>query len=236
MGEFDVVELLTLLSARCVELLGATAAGILLVDPNANLRVIASSSEEAELLELFQVQNQQGPSIECFRTGGFVAVPDLGSTSAWPLFAAECLAAGYPSVCAVPLSLRGQTIGCLNMFMSEPRALPDADVVRARALADVATIAIVQDAATREATAREVQLRHALESRVVIEQAKGMIAEHAHIDFDHAFSLLRSYARSQNKGITTVARLITTGRVSTAAVSRTTRYRTGLPEDSSSSS
>jgi GAF domain-containing protein len=209
--DFDVVDVLTLLASRCVELLGAAAAGILLVDNNGFLRVIGASSDEIQLLELFQIQNEEGPCMDCLRTGSVVIVADLDRDSPWPLFARESVDAGFPSVCAVPLRLRDHTLGCLNLFMTERVALSPADVLLARALADVATIALVQDQATRAAAVRERDLQHALDSRVVIEQAKGMIAEHGHLDLDEAFSRLRSFARGNNRGLTAVASAIVDG-------------------------
>jgi transcriptional regulator with GAF, ATPase, and Fis domain len=209
--DLDVVDLLTVLSARCIELLGVVDAGILLADEGGNLRVIGSSNEVVERLELLQVQTEQGPCIEALQTGTLVAVADLSSTSTWPLFEAECASAGYSSVCAVPLRVRDRTLGCLNMFVSNPEPLSIADVTLARALTDVATIAIVEGQAKRAAATREAQLRKALDSRVVIEQAKGMMVVPSHIDFDDAFRRLRSYARARRLGIAAVAESIVTG-------------------------
>ena len=176
-GDFDVIEVLTMLTSRCVELLAAGAAGILLADDAGRLRVVGASSEKIQLLELFQVQNDEGPCLDCYRTGQVVLHSDLDAVSPWPQFAAECTAAGFGSVCAVPLHLKGQTLGCLNMFMVGSRGLSDNDVAMAQALADFASIALVQDQATRDAAVREGHLQHALTSRIAIEQAKGMIAE-----------------------------------------------------------
>ncbi len=208
---FDVIDVLTVLALRCVALLKAGAAGILLIDDVGQLRVVGASTEQIELLELFQVQNEQGPCLDCFRTGAVVTNPDLSEPTPWPLFAEQSVEAGYRAVCAVPLRFRDLTIGCLNLFMSPPGLLADADVVLARALADVATIAIVQDQATRAAAVREGRLQGALVSRITIEQAKGMIAERAHVDMDEAFSRLRTFSRSNNRGLTEAARSIVTG-------------------------
>ena len=210
-GDFDVIEVLTLLTSRCVELLDAAAAGILLADSDGHLRVIGASNEQIQLLELFQVQNDEGPCLDCFRTGQVVRHSDLDTGSPWPRFAAECTNAGFASVCAVPLRLKAHTLGCLNMFISEPGGLIDTDVALAQALADVASIAISQDQATRDATIREGHLQHALNSRIAVEQAKGMIAERNHIDMDEAFSRLRYYARSNNRGLTEVAEALVAG-------------------------
>jgi GAF domain-containing protein len=216
---FDVIDVLTVLTLRCVALLEAGAAGILLVDDAEHLRVVGASTEQIELLELFQLQNEQGPCLDCFRTGAVVAHSDLTEPTPWPLFAEQSVAAGYLSVCAVPLRFRDLTIGCLNLFMSPPGLLAETDVALARALADVATIAIVQDQATRAAAVREGRLQGALISRIAIEQAKGMIAERARVDMDEAFGRLRAYSRSNNRGLTETARAIVTGTIDIALLS-----------------
>jgi GAF domain-containing protein len=212
-GDFDVIEVLTVLTSRCVELLGAAAAGILLADHDNQLRVIGASTEQIQLLELFQVQNDEGPCLDCFRTGEVVLHSDLDIDSPWPLFSAECTEAGFASVCAVPLRLRAHTLGCLNMFMPEPGGLTDVDIALAQALADVSSIAIIQDQATRDAAIREGHLQHALISRIAIEQAKGMIAERDGIDMNRAFAKLRDFARSNNRRLTEVAEALVAGTV-----------------------
>jgi GAF domain-containing protein len=223
---FDVIEVLTMLTNRCVELLGAAAAGILLADERGQLRVIGASTEEVQLLELFQIQNAEGPCLDCFRTGSVVRHDNLDRDNPWPQFAAESVRIGYTSVCAVPLRLREMILGCLNLFMTEPVGLPDAEIALAQALADVATIAILQDQASRQAALREGHLQHALISRIVIEQAKGMIAERTGVDMDEAFNRLRSYARNHNTGLTGIAEDMVGGRLSVDAVSlRSPRVR-----------
>jgi len=222
-GDFDVIEVLTALTSRCVELLDAAAAGILLADESGHLRVIGASTEQIQLLELFQVQNDKGPCLDCFRTGLVVFNANLREPSPWPEFAIESVHGGFPSVCAVPLRLKAVVLGCLNLFLSEPVELSAADVALAQALADVASIAIIQDQATRDAAIREGRLQHALDSRIAIEQAKGMIAERGHIDMDEAFNRLRAYARSHNRGLTEVAQALVVGSltVDTVAARRT---------------
>lgn len=214
--EFDVIDLLTVLAARSVELLGAAEAGILLADPSGHLRVMAASTEQIGLLELFQVQNEQGPCLDCYRTGEVVVATDLAASSTWPLFAAESVAAGYPSVCAVPLRIRALVLGCLNLFMSEPAPLSASDINLAQALADVASIAIIQDQTVRESVIREGRLQHALNSRIAIEQAKGMLAEYARVDMDQAFGRLRAFARDNNRGLTEVAESVVAGTLTLA--------------------
>ncbi len=227
-GEFDVIEVLTSLTSRCVELLGAAAAGILLADSDGHLRVIGASTEQIHLLELFQVQNQEGPCFDCFHTGQVVLHSDLDTGSPWPLFAAECTAAGYGSVCALPLRLKSHILGCLNLFMSESGGLSDTDVALAQALADVASIAIVQDQASRDAVIREGHLQHALTSRIAIEQAKGMIAEHNATDMDESFNRLRAHARNNNAGLTATAEALIAGTISVTAM-RPARRRPPTP-------
>ena len=203
--DFDLIDLLTVLANRSVELFDAAAAGILLADSDGHLRVMAASDERAELLELFQVQNDEGPCLDCYGTGTAVINPDLRGGTPWPRFSAESVRLGFPSVCALPMRLRNDVLGCLNLFMAHPVKLSDTDVALAQALADVASIAIVQDAANRFATLRELQLQHALDSRVIIEQAKGMIAEHESVNMNAAFSLIRTFARNNNLPLTETA-------------------------------
>ena len=222
-GDFDVIDVLTVLTSRCVELLDAAAAGILLADGSGHLRVIGASTEQIELLELFQIQNDQGPCLDCYNTGTVVIDADLTTTSRWPQFSTESTAAGYPSVCAVPLRLKEARLGCLNLFMAQPVPLSNTDVALAQALADVAAIAIVQDQATRDAIIREGQLQHALNSRIVIEQAKGMIAERASLDMDTAFARLRTFARINNRGLTHVAEGLIAGTIDINVLSRPRR-------------
>jgi GAF domain-containing protein len=211
--DFDVIDLLTVLAGRCVELVDAAAAGILLVDPGGHLRVMAASSERVELLELFQLQNDEGPCLDCFRAGRSVIVGDLRRDSRWPSFAEESIRSGFPSVCALPLRLNDDVLGGLNLFRAEAVELSQADITLAQALADVASITIVQARAASEAILRKEQLQHALDSRVAIEQAKGMIAERARIQMPEAFSHLRAFARSTNRGLTDTARAVVEGTV-----------------------
>jgi GAF domain-containing protein len=212
-SDFDVIDVLTTLTSRCVQLLGASAAGILLADEHRQLRVMGASTEQIALLELFQIQNDEGPCLDCFNTGQVVSASDLNAPSKWPLFALESVHAGYASVCAVPMRLKFVVLGCLNLFRREPIPLSAADIALAQALADVASITIIQDRAIREAAVREGHLQHALNSRIAIEQAKGMIAERANVDMDEAFSRLRAFARNNNRGLTEVAKAIVAGSI-----------------------
>jgi len=218
-ADFDVVELLTLLTGRCVELIGVNAAGIMLANPDGELRVLASSSEAMRLLELFELQSQDGPCLDCFRTAQPVWHADLtAATGRWPRFAPVALAAGFRSVQALPMRLRGAVIGALNLFHTETGEMKPEDASIAQALADVATIAILHHSAALEAQVVNAQLNFALNSRIVIEQAKGMIAEREKLSMEGAFAALRSYARNHNLRLADVARDVTTGDLSAQAL------------------
>ena len=194
----------------------ANAAGILLADASGHLCVVGASSERVQLLELFQLQNEQGPCLDCYTSGEVVAAVDLNVASAWPKFAAESVAAGYLSVCAIPLHHKGATLGCLNLFMTSAGPLAPADIALAQALADVASIAIVQSHADRRTDDRNGQLHHALDSRIAVEQAKGMVAEQFTLDAHDAFEALRSNARANERSLTTTARQLVAGTLAIA--------------------
>jgi GAF domain-containing protein len=223
--DFDIVELLTVLADRCVELLDAAAAGILLVDQRGVLQVVAASTEQARLLELFQLQNHEGPCLDCFSSGRPVVNQTLADGNPWRRFAPEALAAGFQSVQALPLRLRDTVIGALNVFMGVSVTASDADLAVAQALADVATIAILQYQTARQSQVLNDQLQSALNSRIVIEQAKGVLAGRAHVDMDEAFARLRGYARSHNRQLAAVAGDLVEGKLSAEALTRLTSSR-----------
>jgi GAF domain-containing protein len=213
-ADFDIIDSLTVLAARCVEILDAAATGILLADGDGHLRVIAASSEQARLIELFQLQNDEGPCLEAFKSGVPVVHTDLRkSIDRWPRFTPYALGAGYASVYAIPLRLRGNIIGALNLFRTDSGPLAGGDVALVQALADLASITILQAAAATEARRRDEQLQHALDSRVIIEQAKGMLAEHAGVDMTAAFNQIRLRARNTNTKLTDVAAEIVAGQI-----------------------
>ncbi len=211
--DFDLVDLLTRLTCQCVEVLDVAAAGIMSANPNGELRVVASSSETMRILELFELQSAEGPCPECFRSGQPIINERLTNNDGrWPHFAPRAIAAGFHSVHAVPMRLRGQIIGALNLFRSDEGLLSDLDVAAAKAFADVSTIAILQhratalqSQATAEAKAVTAQLSAALNSRIVIEQAKGMVAQRLGCPMERSFAILRNYARSNNLRLTDVA-------------------------------
>ena len=218
-AEFDVVELLTLLADRCVEVLGVDAAGLMLVAPDGDLRVMASSSEAMRVLELFELQSKEGPCLDCYLGGKPVVNQDLAlANSRWPRFGPEALAAGFRSVHALPMRLRGTVIGALNLFHVEAGEMRPDDVEAAQALADVATIAILQHRASLEAQVVNQQLQHALNSRIVIEQAKGMVAESERLNMERAFSALRTHARNHNLRLVAVAEAVIGGTLAPSAL------------------
>ena len=214
-ADYDVVDLMDRLVHSCVELLDATSAGLLLVDQRGGLQVVASSSEETRLLELFQLQNEEGPCLDCIATGTAVTVDDL-STQAdrWPRFVAAAMSVGYRSVHAMPLRLRHEVLGGLNVFAAEGRRLTDEEKQIAQALADVATVGILQHRSVHRASLLAEQLQTALTSRIVIEQAKGVLAEHGHLTMDASYRTLRSYARNGNHKLSELAQDVVLGRIS----------------------
>ena len=201
---YDVVDLLHTLVEECVAILGIDAAGIVLSDPAGTLHLIASSDGRSERVEAAQVDSGEGPCVESFRSGGVVAVDDIRESGP-SRFRDAAEAGGFRSVLAVPLRLRTSTIGALNLFSGAVGALRGEDAAVARALADVATIGILQERAIRDGRQLTEQLEHALASRVLIEQAKGIVAQTRQVPVDEAFAVLRDYARRNNERLRDVA-------------------------------
>jgi len=217
--DFDVVDLLTVLVDRCVDVLDVGAVGLMLVAPDGELRVVVSSSEAMRILELFELQSQEGPCLDCYRTGLPVVNQDLATVDGrWPRFRDEALGAGFQSVHALPMRLRGQVIGALNLFHIEPGEMRHADVEAAQALADVATIAILSNRAAQEFQVVNEQLTQALNSRILIEQAKGMVAERMGLDMEGAFRVLRNHARNHNLKLHDVAQSVIDGSLTSGAL------------------
>src|ERR1700733_6544586 len=205
-ADFDVIDFLHLLTDRSARLLDVSAVGLLLADPRGELRVVAASSEAARLLELLQLEGDQGPCLDCFRPGLPVTSADLSADDRWPQFAVAARLAGFAAVQALPMRLRDQVVGALNLF----RDAPD-DVRVGQALADVATIGLLHERSMRRRDALNEQLQSALNSRVVIEQAKGKLAERLGVDMSEAFIVLRDHARSHNRRLSEVARAFVEG-------------------------
>ena len=199
-ADFDVVDFLHLVTTRAAELVPESAVGLMLADQQGHLRFMGASSEATRLLELFQVQNDEGPCLDCFRSGAAWSRASTCSTPStpWPHFAPEAVSAGFRSVHAVPLRLR--VAGDRRPQRLRPQAVPagaaDAHIVQA--LADVATIGLMQERAIRRTELLAEQLQTALNSRIVVEQAKGALAQLRGVSVDEAFRLLRVHARSTN--------------------------------------
>jgi transcriptional regulator with GAF, ATPase, and Fis domain len=216
--DFDVVELLTQLSERCVHLLDVASAGLLLADPNRQLRLMAATSDRTRDLELFQLQADQGPCLDCYATGRPVSVGDLhAETRRWPQFVDAATRAGFASVHAVPMRAAGLVLGALGLFGTTAGELNDADLAVGQTLAHIATVAIVQE---RAPTPDRVlpQLRSALTSRTVVEQAKGFLRADLDLSIDESFVLLRRYALASGQHLTDIARSLVSDRSSRRAI------------------
>lgn len=212
--EFDVIEVLTMLCNRCVDTVDVDAAGVMLVSPTGVLQYVASSSESMRVLELYQIQVDEGPCVDCFHTGEAIINQGLDhDDDKWPNFRPRAVALGFHSVYCLPMRLRGRVIGALNFFRVDPQDLDAEDVIVAQGLADVATIAILQHQSSLDAKILSAQLNNALNSRIIIEQAKGMISQALRCDMDLAFNRLRAYARNHNARLTAVASSIVEGSI-----------------------
>jgi len=208
-ADFDLIDFMSVLVERCAELLESSEVGLALAATRGELRVMASSSERMRSLELIEFQNDEGPCRDCLINGEQVLNQRLDAVDErWPRFAPQAREAGFQMVHALPLRLRRDVIGAMNIFSPETRELSPEDVNLTQALADAATIGILQERAVKHGTDLASQLQGALNSRIVIEQAKGIVAERRQIDMDQAFSLLRSYARSNRTQLSDVARAI----------------------------
>ncbi|TPG35270.1 GAF and ANTAR domain-containing protein [Mycolicibacterium hodleri] len=206
LDDFDVVELLTDLTGRCTQLLDVAAAGLLLADPRGHLHLMAATSEASRELELFQLQAEEGPCLDCYATGAPVSIADLATEERrWPRFVSAATGAGFASVHAVPMRAAGTTLGALGLFGTQVGDLNGADLLVAQTLAHVACVAILQEHAPTPATVPP-RLRSALASRIVVEQAKGFLREHFDVSIPDAFGLLRHHARSHDDHLTDVAR------------------------------
>lgn len=206
--EYDVVELMQQLADTCREELEVAAAGILLADPSGDLELVASTSEAGTVVEALLL-GSQGPALGSYESGAVVAVPDiddLGPNA--DEFRRVARAAGYSSIFVIPLRLRDQTIGTLTLLQAAGEEPSDDDLVVARALADVATIGILHERVLRESAILAEQLQHALNSRIVIEQAKGVVAYTVGVPIDEAFGLIRDHARRNSLRLGEVARQI----------------------------
>ncbi|MEW2166651.1 GAF and ANTAR domain-containing protein [Streptomyces sp. NPDC007084] len=219
--DFDVIDFLQNLSARCVELLDVAAVGVLLADDHDRLHVLAASDEDTRLLELFALQHDQGPCVDCYSDGrALVGVSLTGADAAarWPLFTRSARDTGFVATNALPLRLRGRVIGALGLFQNSPEPLSAQDLELAQALADVATISILQQRTLAQTETERDQLQYALNSRVIIEQVKGILAERWQITIDEAFAVFRAYARAHSRKLSELAREVAEGRQDTDTI------------------
>ncbi len=213
-ADFDIIDFLHTLAQHCVDLLGVSACGILLADHNGRLNLVAASTEQARLLELSQAQAAEGPCVDAYRTRAPVSCPDLAAArERWPDFAAAALSAGFAAVHALPMRLHGEAIGAISLYCTQPARLTGQTAELGQALADVATIGILHERTLRRREVVSEQLQKALESRITIEQAKGMLAERLHVTVGEAFALLRAHARDHNLKLADTARAITEGKL-----------------------
>lgn len=225
-AEFDLIEFLQTVTARTAELADVSAVGLLLADHHGQLQFMAASDEATRLLELFQVQHHEGPCLDAFLSRTPVVNADLAQAAdRWPTFAPRAASSGFRSVHALPLRLREQVIGALNLFGTGTGTLAPADVQVVQALADVATIGILQERAIHRAEVLTEQLQGALNSRIVIEQAKGALARTHGISVDSAFERLRAYARQNNRKLGDVAQAVITDPDTVPALARPDRLQ-----------
>jgi len=214
-SDFDLVDLLTRLVVRLADMLPADEAGVILADHRGELHVMASSTERMRVLELFELQNDEGPCLDAYRSGEPLINVELdGADTRWPRFAAEARERGFWLVHAFPMHLRGEAVGVVNAFAADHDLLTPEEARVGQALADAATIGILQERSTREARTVVEQLQHALTSRVLIEQAKGVLAEQTGREVSDVFELLRGHARRDNMRIADVARAVLDRRLS----------------------
>jgi GAF domain-containing protein len=219
-SDFDVVDFLHGLSADSVEILRAAAAGVMLADARGGLRLIASSDERMRLLELFELQGAQGPCLDAYSSGRAVQANAADSRARWPDFAPQARDAGFQLMCAVPLRVRTDVIGALNLFRGSDEPFTGTEMAIAQAMAEMAAIGLIQERAVRERNLLAAQLQAALNSRVIIEQAKGMISEYLTMTVDDAFKLLRNYAHYHNRRLSEVASDVVDRRIPSAALGR----------------
>lgn len=218
---FDVVDFLQALTDRCVELLDTDASGLMLTDQRGGLKVMAATLERARVLELFELQVQEGPCLECFATGQAITNVELTgaeATQRWPVFTPAAVEAGFVATHALPMRLRGMVIGALNLFNDQQIHLSDSNLAVGQAMADVATIGLLHQRNTHEQTILSEQLQIALHSRVLVEQAKGALAALADVSVNEAFKKMRAHARAHNMRLSDVATAVVDGTISADAL------------------
>jgi GAF domain-containing protein len=218
---YDPIEVLTVLCDRCVKIVDVAAAGVMLAQPGGELQFVASSNESMRILELFQIQSNEGPCVDSYVDGTSMINHSLDPADGrWPHFTPRALDLGFRTIHCIAMRLRGRTIGALNLFHDGPQGLDAQDVAAAQGLADVATIAILQHRTSLDAKVLNDQLEFALNSRIIIEQAKGMVSQDALCDMEVAFARLRAHARNRNLRLTDVAARVVDGELPVADLER----------------
>lgn len=227
--DFDLIEFLSMLADRCVELLGAAEVGLVLAGPR-GLQVMASSTERMKVTELLEVQYEEGPCLECFRMGLPVLNQQLASAdSRWPRFAPKARESGFQMVHAVPLRLRNEVIGAMNVFDTSLHEMTPTESNLLRAFADAATIGILQERTVKQQSDLSIQLQGALNSRIAVEQAKGIVAERLNVDMDAAFGMIRNYARDHGTLLSAVAEALVRGSLSAGELASPSKERSAGP-------
>lgn len=212
--DFEVLDFLQSLTERCVELLQVSAAGLMLADERGPLQLVAGTSTVTRDLELFELQHEEGPCVDTFTTGKSILNVRIASTDTaarWPTFTPATAQAGVRFTSALPMRLRGQVIGALNLFSNHEELLPPTALALGQAMADVATIGLLNERSLREKTLIAKQLQAALQSRIVLEQAKGVLATRAGISVGEAFTRLRQHSRRHGIALTAVATGVVSG-------------------------
>lgn len=207
-SDFEFLDLAHQLAVSTTRLLEAGAAGVMLEDGLGQLQVLSASDEDTRLLEIFELQRQEGPCYECWKTGTVVTAPDMESMVRWPGFVEEARLLGFVAAAAVPLRLRSRVVGALNVFWSQPHIVSPGDLGAAQALADVAAVGLVQQRLARESGVLAEQLETALHSRATVEQAKGIVAVKAHVSISDAFDILEATATARGESIVNVAQYV----------------------------
>lgn len=208
--DYDVVEMLSRLTTSCAQMLDIASAGLLLADAQGVLHLVASSSERTEHLEILQLQREEGPCLDCYRDGRAVVAADLETIKErWPQFHEAAEAGGFASVHALPMRLRDSVLGTLGLFGESSGSLAQEDLALAQALVHVASVALVNEKSAADHATVNQQLQHALNSRIVVEQAKGVLAHTGGLEMDAAFAVLRRYARDRGRRLTDVAAEVT---------------------------
>ena len=212
--DYDIIGFLDTLAHRVTDLLEVAACGVVLVDHHGLLNLVAASDEDSRMLELVQLQNSEGPCLECYHHVASVHIQDLDAAAdRWPRFVPAARALGFRGVHALPMRLRDTTLGAMNLFSTEPQPLATERIELAQALADVATIGIVHERTVHQYEVITEQLQTALDSRILIEQAKGVLAERLVVTVDEAFEALRGHARANGRKLVDVARSVVEGSV-----------------------